>query len=59
MYDRHDERGVPISSGIPPIIFVAAIIGLFVIVTMVTIVFSNSAFGHSWPSDKSEKVPLE
>jgi hypothetical protein len=58
MYDRRDDRGVPISSGIPPIIFIAAIIGLIIIATRVTIVFSNSGFGHSWPSDKSTKLPL-
>jgi hypothetical protein len=59
MYDRKDERGVPISAGIPPIIFISAIIGLCVIATMVTLVFSNSAFGHAWPSDKSLTLPLQ
>ncbi len=59
MHDRYDDRGVPISSGIPPIIFIAGIVGLCVIATMVTIVFTNSAVGHAWPSDKSLAVPLQ
>ncbi|MBD5604353.1 MAG: hypothetical protein IAI48_04595 [Candidatus Eremiobacteraeota bacterium] len=58
MYDRHDERGVPISSGIPPIVIISAIIGLIMIATIVTLVFSNSAFGHAWPSEQSTKLPL-
>ena len=58
MYDRHDERGVPISAGIPPIIFISAIIGLILIATMVTLVFANSGFGHAWPSNTSTTLKL-
>jgi ABC-type phosphate transport system auxiliary subunit len=59
MYDRYDERGVPISSGIPPIIFISAAIGLVLIATMVTLVFANSGAGHFWPSNTSTTLPLD
>jgi hypothetical protein len=59
VHDRFDDRGVPISAGIPPIIWISAIVGLCIIVTIVTIVFSNSSFGHAWPSETSEKIPLQ
>ena len=58
MYDRTDERGVPISAGIPPIVVVAALIGVVVILTMIAIVFANSGFGHAWPSSNAVSVPL-
>jgi hypothetical protein len=59
MYDQHDERGVPISTGIPPIIYISAAIGLCLIATMVTLVFTASAFGHAWPSGNSQTIPLQ
>ncbi|MBD5657349.1 MAG: hypothetical protein IAI50_19530, partial [Candidatus Eremiobacteraeota bacterium] len=49
MYDRTDDRGVPISAGIPPIVVFAGVIGVIVILTIISIVFSNSGFGHAWP----------
>ena len=58
MYDRTDERGVPISAGIPPIVIVAAIVGVIVILTIISLVFSNSGFGHAWPVSKGSQLPL-
>jgi len=58
MYDRTDDRGVPISAGIPPLVIVAALIGIVAILTIVSIVFRNSSFGHAWPSSTSVSVPL-
>jgi hypothetical protein len=58
MHDRYDERGVPISAGIPPIIYIAAFIGLILIATMVTLVFSSSSANHRWPSQSTQTIPL-
>ena len=58
MYDRYDERGVPISAGIPPIIFISAFIGLIIIATMVTLVFASSRSNHVWPAHNSTTIPL-
>jgi hypothetical protein len=58
MYDIKDERGVPVSSGIPPIVRIAAVIGIIVVFTMLTLVFRNSAVGHSWPSNDSVSIPV-
>jgi hypothetical protein len=58
MYDLKDERGVPISAGIPPIVVIAAIIGLIMIFTVGTLVFSNSRYGHAWPASTATSIPL-
>jgi hypothetical protein len=58
MYDLKDDRGVPVSSGIPPIVRISAIIGILMVFTMLTMVFRNSAAGHSWPSNDSVTIPL-
>jgi hypothetical protein len=58
MYDLKDERGVPISAGIPPIVVIAAIIGLIMIFTVGTLVFTNSAANHKWPASTTTSIPL-
>ncbi len=58
MYDVKDERGVPKSSGIPPIVRISAIIGILIVFTVLTLVFRNSSFGHSWPSNTSVSIPV-
>jgi len=58
MHDLHDERGVPISAGIPPIVVISALIGIVVIFTVLTLVFTNSSFGHVWPWTHAQTIPL-
>lgn len=58
MYDLHDERGVPVSAGIPPLVRIAAAIGLLIIFVMGALVISASAYGHSWPAENTLKIPL-
>ena len=58
MYDLKDERGVPISAGIPPIVVAAVIIGIILIFVIGTLVFSNSRYGHAWPASTSTSIPL-
>ncbi len=59
MYDRQDERGVPISAGIPPIVIVAVLVGLVVIGVLLTMVAGSSGFGHAWPANTSTQVKLQ
>ena len=58
MYDLKDDRGVPISAGIPPIVVIAAIIGLIMIFTIGTLVFSTSSANHRWPASTTTSEPL-
>lgn len=58
MHDVYDERGVPISSGIPPLVVAAVIVGVIVILTLLTLVFANSGFGHAWPASTSTTIKL-
>jgi hypothetical protein len=58
MHDRFDERGVPISAGIPPLVVISAIIGIVIIFSILTAVFTSSAYGHVWPWTNAATVPL-
>ncbi len=58
MVDYVDERGVPVSTGIPPIVRISAIVGLVLILTVGGLVIFASAYGHVWPLPDSLKYPL-
>ena len=58
MNDMRDSRGVPISTGVPMIVRVAAVVGLCVIFTMLGIVISASRTGHAWPTSTAVQIPL-
>jgi hypothetical protein len=56
--DPTDERGVPISSGIPPIVIYAGIAGVVLIFIVAGMVLSNAGFGHVWPAENSVDLKL-
>jgi hypothetical protein len=58
MYDLHDERGVPISAGIPPIVRITAIVGIIGIFCILALVAFNSSPNHAWPASTSVAIPL-
>jgi hypothetical protein len=58
MNDPTDERGVPISSGIPPIVIYAGIAGVVLIFIVAGMVLSNAGFGHVWPAENSVDLKL-
>lgn len=58
MYDPKDSRGVPTSSGIPPIVIISSLVGLTMIVVMMALVIIASSANHRWPSSTSVKEPL-
>jgi len=58
MYDREDERGVPISSGVPAVVLYAGIAGLVLIVLVAALVLSQSQFGHIWPASDAVNLKL-
>jgi hypothetical protein len=58
MYDPKDERGVPISGGIPTLVRVAVLFGLLMIIVMMGIVVYGSSVNHRWPSSSTLKEPL-
>lgn len=58
MHDRSDDRNIPISAGIPRVIYVSAVVGICLIFTMLTMVFVNSGANHAWPASSSLAVPL-
>ncbi len=58
MYDIKDERGVPVSAGIPPIVIVAVIIGIILIFSILGMVIFGSAFHHIWPAIDTTHIKL-
>jgi hypothetical protein len=58
MYDIEDERGVPISSGVPPIVTYAGIAGVVLIFIIAALVLGASAYGHLWPSENTLNLKL-
>lgn len=58
MYDVHDERGVPISSGIPPIVVWAGVAGVALIFVIAGLVLSQAHYGHLWPSENTLNLKL-
>lgn len=59
MHDQLDDRGVPVSSGIPVLVRVAATVGLIMIFIMGGLVVATSKANHCWPSENSTKISLE
>jgi len=58
MYDIKDERGVPVSSGIPPIVIWAVSIGILMIFTILGMTVFGSSFHHIWPSIDTTHIKL-
>ena len=58
MTDPQDERGVPLSSGIPPIVIYAGIAGVILIFVVAGMVLANAGFGHVWPAENSTNIKL-
>lgn len=58
MYDIKDERGVPVSAGIPPIVTWSAIIGVLVIFVIVGMCIYGSNYHHIWPASDTTKIKL-
>jgi hypothetical protein len=59
MYDPVDERGVPVSRGMPRIVQIAAVVGILVIFWVGAYTIQWSHYGHQWPSVKSLRIPLD
>jgi hypothetical protein len=53
MYDPKDSRGVPLSTGVPPIVTVSLLALVGLVLALLTTVIVSSGAGHQWPSSKS------
>ena len=58
MYDLEDDRGVPISSGIPPVVVYAGIAGVVLIFIVAGMVLATAGSGHVWPASATLNVKL-
>jgi hypothetical protein len=58
MYDPEDDRGVPISAGIPRLVTWAGIAGIVLIFIIAGMVVTTSGNNHVWPSDTTLTIKL-
>lgn len=58
MYDLEDNRGVPISSGIPRLVLYAGIAGVLLIFVIAGMVLATSGSGHIWPASATLNIKL-
>lgn len=58
MYDPTDERGVPISTGIPRLVTISGIVGIIIIFIVAGLVLSQARYGHVWPAAQSVDLKL-
>jgi hypothetical protein len=58
MYDQQDERGVPISAGIPSLVLWSGVAGVILIFIVAAMVLAVSGYGHIWPSEDTMRLKL-
>ena len=58
MYDLVDERGVPVSRGIPMVVRIAAVVGIIAIFAVGAFVILEASYGHAWPYQNVLRIPL-
>jgi len=58
VYDLEDARGVPISSGIPPIVTIAGIAGVVLIFIIAGMVLASAGANHVWPASAATNLKL-
>ncbi|HTW82685.1 MAG TPA: hypothetical protein VMD91_01305 [Candidatus Sulfotelmatobacter sp.] len=58
MHDPTDDRGVPISSGIPSLVIWAGVCGVILIFAVAAMVLSTSGYGHLWPASNTLNLKL-
>ncbi|MDQ6930670.1 MAG: hypothetical protein M3126_08410 [Candidatus Eremiobacteraeota bacterium] len=59
MYDPTDNRGVPVSKGVPPAVRYAAAIGLVFIFGMGFLTVFDAGYGHKWPAATTLRLNLK
>jgi hypothetical protein len=58
MYDPEDERGVPVSTGIPAIVTWTGLAGVVLIFVVAGMVLATAGVNHVWPASASTNLKL-
>jgi hypothetical protein len=58
MYDPTDNRGVPVSQGIPPIVVWTGFFGIVLVFVIAGMVLATSDHGHMWPAANTLTLKL-
>lgn len=59
MYDITDQRGVPVSRGIPQAVRIAFVLGSLAIFVMGYLTIIQASYGHKWPANTVLRLPLD
>lgn len=49
---------LPVSAGIPPVVVASVIVVVCLVFVILALVFTNSGFGHAWPSSTSTSIQI-
>jgi hypothetical protein len=58
VYDTEDDRGVPISSGIPKLVMWTGLAGVVLIFVVAGMVLATAGSGHVWPAADTTNLKL-
>ena len=58
MHDPTDDRGVPLTTGIPRIVTWAGVIGVVLIFVVAGMVLATADHGHMWPASSTLNLKL-
>lgn len=58
MYDIKDDRGVPVSRGVPMAVRISAVIGILAIFVIGGFTAKLAAYGHQWPAERTLRMNL-
>jgi hypothetical protein len=58
VYDTEDDRGVPISSGIPKLVMWTGLAGVVLIFVVAGMVLATAGSGHVWPAADAINLKL-
>ena len=58
MYDIEDDRGVPVTTGIPKLVTWTGFAGVVLIFVVAGMVLATAGVNHVWPASASTNVKL-
>jgi hypothetical protein len=58
MYDVEDDRGVPVTTGIPKLVLWTGFAGVVLIFVVAGMVLATAGANHVWPAEASTNLKL-
>jgi hypothetical protein len=58
MYDIEDDRGVPVTTGIPKLVMWTGVAGVVLIFVVAGMVLATAGVNHVWPAEAATNLKL-